>query len=572
MWICGAHGKNNKETGILEEIQLENCHRNPSLNYSVWDGVLYGKVFFQPNLTPLMNCSCTDAEMDGDRIVSIQAWQLTTQTWHTIRAGQFIDCSGDSVLAPLTGAAFRTGREARSEFNEDIEPRHADEKTMGNSLLIQLRKTDEPQPFIPPRWAYKFTSPDDVRNRMGGVRAHNFWWIELGGLQDTIKDAEAIRDQLMRVTYGIWDYIKNHAPEREESKNWAIEWIGSLPGKRENRRYVGDHVLTQNDVRAEGRFDDTVAYGGWSMDDHHPAGLLYPGKPTIFHPAPSPYGIPYRSLYSRNIANLLFAGRNISVTHAALSSTRVMGTCAILGQAAGTAAALCVRHGCAPRALSSGARLRELQAILMDDDCFLPGFTKPISELSRSAALDADGAPAPVLLDGFDRDRDDAPHAWTGKIGSQITFTWQSPVQVAGLRIVFDSNLANDKRMPCSYPQKGARCLVPATLVKKYRIEIRDGRNWKTVHREEENYQRLARVPLGVTTQALRLIPEETWGDDGTVRLFSVEALDHAVSPLPVAPDGPHWREVVATIPPDDLAAPDSGLEAPSPRGKPNSA
>ena len=124
-----------------------------------------------------------------------------------------------------------------------------------------------------------------------------------------------------------------------------MEWIVSLPGKRESMRYVGDHVLTQNDVQSEGRFADLVAYGGWTMDDHHPAAFRYPGQPTIFHPAPSPYGIPYRSLYSRNIGNLLFAGRNISATHMAVDSTRVMGTTALLGQAAGTAAAVAVRHG-----------------------------------------------------------------------------------------------------------------------------------------------------------------------------------------------------------------------------------
>ena len=225
---------------------------------------------------------------------------------------------------------------------------------MGNSLLIQLRRTDEPQPFVPPRWAYKFTRPDDLPHRLRGVQAHNFWWIEVGGLGDTIREAERTRDELMKIVYGVWDYIKNHAPERAQAANWAVEWIGSLPGKRENRRYVGDHILTQNDVRAGGPFEDIVAYGGWSMDDHHPAGILYPGRPTIFHPAPSPYGIPYRSLYSRNVTNLLFAGRNISVTHAALSSTRVMATCSLLGQAAGTAAALCVRRG-SDRARSAAA-------------------------------------------------------------------------------------------------------------------------------------------------------------------------------------------------------------------------
>ena len=124
MWICGAHGPHNKETGLLEEIQLENQYRNPSLNYSLWDSVLWGKVFFQPNLSPFLNCSCTDAEMDGDRIARVGAWELTSQTRHTIRARQFVDCSGDSILAALTPAEFRHGREARGEFGEDIEPSH----------------------------------------------------------------------------------------------------------------------------------------------------------------------------------------------------------------------------------------------------------------------------------------------------------------------------------------------------------------------------------------------------------------------------------------------------------------
>lgn len=561
MWICGAHGKNNKETGLLEEIQLENCYRNPSLNYSVWDSVLYGKAFFQPRLTTMLNTTCTDAECDGDRIVSIRCWTLTSQTWHTIHAKHFIDCSGDSILAALTPAEWRAGRESRDEFNEPIEPVAADGKTMGNTLLIQLRRTDSPQPYIPPRWAYKFTRPEDLPHRIHGVRAHNFWWLELGGLQDTIRDAEAIRDELMRVAYGVWDYIKNYAPEREEAADWAIEWIGSLPGKRENRRYIGDYILTQNDVEAGGKFDDIVAYGGWSMDDHHPAGLLYPGKPTIFHPAPSPYGIPYRSLYSRNIANLLCAGRNISVTHAALSSTRVMATCALLGQAAGTAAALCVKHGCDPRSLSSGERLRQLQQTLMDDDCWLPGVPRAASELSRAATLAADHGDPAFLLDGLDRDRDDEPHAWTGPTGSAVEYRWDHAVHVAGARFTFDSNLANDKRMPCSYPQRGDRCLVPASLIKRYRVEAQDdaGR-WTVVHRESENYQRLVRVPLNVRAKALRFVPEQTWGDDAA-RVFAFEPLETFEAKTPEVPDGPHWSEVVAKTDPKHLAPPDSGLE-----------
>lgn len=164
---------------------------------------------------------------------------------------------------------------------------------------------------------------------------------------DSIADTETMRDELIRTVYGVWDFVKNGGVC--DAANWEIEWIGFLPGKRESRRYVGDYLLNQNDVRAEGKFEDLIAYGGWTMDDHHPAGFLTTEPPTIWHPAPSPYGIPYRCLDSKNIENLMFAGRNISATHTALSSTRVMATCALMGQALGTAAAIALRDGLTPR-------------------------------------------------------------------------------------------------------------------------------------------------------------------------------------------------------------------------------
>jgi hypothetical protein len=523
--------------------------------------VLYGKAHFQPNLTPFLNCSVADAQTEGEAITSVRAWQGTSQTWHTLKAGYFIDCSGDSILSALTPAEWRAGREARAEFDEDIEPESGDAKTMGNSLLIQMRRTDSPQPFTPPRWAYKFSRPEDLPFRMRGVNAQNFWWIEVGGLDNTIKDAERIRDELTKITYGVWDYIKNHAPEREEARDWAVEWIGSLPGKRESRRYVGDHVLTQNDIRAGGRFEDIVAYGGWSMDDHHPAGIFYPGEPTIFHSAPSPYGIPLRSLYSRNVSNLLFAGRNISVTHAALSSTRVMATCAIIGQAAGTAAALCTRHACTPRDLSRGERLRELQNTLMDDDCWLPSLARPIGELALSATLSTPGENGVTLLDGVERDREDELHAWEAPIGTPIEFAWGQAVDIEGVRLVFDSNLAHEKRMPCSYPQMGDRCAVPSSLVKEFRIETMDESGmWSLAHRECENFQRLVCVPLLARTKAIRFVPEATWGDE-VARVFSFEPLARFEAKIPTVPDGPHFCDVRDALNPEDLAPPESGHE-----------
>lgn len=515
MWICGARGKNNRETGILEEIILENYYRNPQKNYYIWDSVLYEKVRFEKNITLLLNCTCTSLEMDGNRIKSVKGWQMTTQTWHTVEAKIFADCSGDSILAPLSGAEFRIGRESRDEFNESIAPVEADNKTMGMSCLIQARETPYPQPFIPPTWAYDYPNEDDIPHELRNhdVRKTNFWWIELGGDQDSIHDTEAIRDELLKIAFGVWDHIKNHGDHGAE--NWVLEWIGFLPGKRESRRYIGDYILTQNDILSEGRFDDIVAYGGWPMDDHHPAGFRYPGPPTTFHPAPSPFGIPYRCLYSRNIENLMFAGRNISATHAALSATRVMGTCAIMGQAVGTAAAIAIRDGLTPRGVYQ-QKIRELQQTLMEDDCYLPWHKRNIPELTKKAKLTAsEGDPEP-LRNGIDRPVDNEDNGWIGNIGAWVQYEFDKPERIQELRFVFDSDLNRSvPNMPCNYPLNDEPFRVPSTLVKKFSIEIQnESGDWCTIKRIENNYQRLVRLRIDVRTKAVRFIPEATWGAD----------------------------------------------------------
>jgi hypothetical protein len=544
MHIGGASGKNNRETGILEEIMLENLYRNPLRNYSIWDSILYEKVRFENNITLLLNCSCNDLQMEGDRIRSIKGWQLTAETWHTVEAALFADCSGDSILVPLSGAEFRVGREACSEFNESIEPEEADKNTMGMSCLIQARETDRPQPFIPPPWTNKYLNDDDLPNRGHDIPKTNFWWIELGGEQDSIHDTEDIRDELLKVAFGVWDHIKNHGDHGAD--NWVLEWVGFLPGKRESRRYVGDHILTQNDVRAEGRFDDLVAYGGWSMDDHHPGGMRWPGKPTIFHPAPSPFGIPYRCLYSRNIENLFCAGRNISATHAAMSSTRVMATCAILGQAVGTAAAIAVRDNLMPRGIYK-ERISELKQTLMEDDCYLPWNVREIPSLTARANLTAsEGDPEP-LRNGIDRpigDTDNplAPipltkggqggcvkgdNEWTGSVGSWVQYRFDVPEHIRGLRFVFDSDLnRRGLNMASNYPLNMEPVTVPKTMLRAFRVEAlgEDG-VWNIITQEKNNYQRLVRLKTDIKTRAVRFIPEATWGDE-RVHVFAWDVMD----------------------------------------------
>ncbi len=538
MHICGAHGKENRETGILEELLLENHYRNREPNYSIWDSVTYGAARYQDGLMLFLNCTVEGCEMAGHgddapgarRIAAVSAWQLTTETRHTIRATLFADCSGDGILAPLSGAEVRRGREARSEHNESIAPEQGDRQTMGMSCLFQTREHATPQPFIAPSWAHRFTTPADLRGRDCNVRRTNYWWMEVGGDCDSIHDSETLRDELLRIAFGVWNYIKNHSPDREQWTHWALDWQGFLPGKRESRRYVGDHVLTQNDIESGGRFDDLVAYGGWTMDDHFPAGFHHPEAGTIFHPAPSPYGIPFGSLYSRSVENLFCAGRCHSATHAAMSSTRVMATTSLMGQAVGTAAALAVRKGLTPRQLRDRC-LRELQQTLMDDDCWLPGYVRALPELSRTAKLTCDTGDVEALRNGVDRTLGDLPNCWSGPVGTALTYTFDAETDLVEARIVFDSNLGRSSRnMRNRHALDDAPWTVPHTLIRRFRLDAQqpDGR-WRTLFTEPNNYQRLVRVPLAVRTRAVRLVPEATWGAE-QARLFAFD-----VSPRPQA-------------------------------------
>jgi hypothetical protein len=526
MWIRGAHGQNNRETGIIEELELENLYRNPGANYTIWDSVLFGAVRFQENLTSLLNCTCCDVAMQGTRIASVKGWQLTTETWHTVQAELFLDCSGDSVLAPLTGAPFRIGREARDEFNESIEPEMADAKTMGLSCLIQARDTGVPQAFTPPVWAHRYPTEESFPHRDHDLSNWNtnFWWLELGGEHDSIHDTEMLRDELLKIAFGVWDHIKNHGNHGAET--WALEWVGFVPGKRESRRYVGDHIVTQNDVRSEGRFDDLVAYGGWSMDDHHPAGFLYAGQPTIHHSAPSPFGLPYRALYSRTIDNLLFAGRNISATHAAMSATRVMGTCAILGQAAGTAAAIAARHALTPRGVYEH-RLHELQQTLLADDCYLPWRVREITPRTRQARMSASSGNSEALRDGVDRPVGGDEHAWTAPVGSNVELAFDREISISGLRLVFDSDLNRSRRfgMNALYSRDMPTLAPPPSLVKAFTVSVRaaDG-TWGEIARVNDNFQRLVRVALQARATAVRVTTTASWGN-AAVRVFALDCL-----------------------------------------------
>ncbi|MBQ8398002.1 MAG: FAD-dependent oxidoreductase [Clostridia bacterium] len=530
MWVRGAGGQ-YRESGIIAELDLENIYRNPHMNAHLWDTVLYGKLREEPNITLLFNCSVCDAETDGNRIMSVTGWQLTTYTWHTVRAKYFADCSGDSILAPLTGAKWVTGREARDEFGEPMAPKTADAKHMGMSCLLQARETDHPVKFIPPAWAECY--PDEASlegKRHDCVNSRiNFWWIEVGGdTADGITDTEACRDRLLAIALGVWDHIKNRGDHGAE--NWELEWIGFLPGKRESRRYIGDYILTAHDLTVGTPFADTVAYGGWTMDNHDPAGIDAAGYTSNHSPVAAPYGIPYRVLYSTNVENLFFAGRNISATHMAMSSTRVMATCALMGQAVGTAAAIAVERGLSPRGVYESA-IPLLQRKLMDDGCWLPGFRRPArSDIAYSCSDEE----RDILENGMERPLDGVGNYIVPDYPLRMTLP--APVSGARLRLAFDPDYSRTTINPTGvnnpYSQTSHRRLdfkplsMPADLVRAYEVwaETADGGR-RLIVRETENHLSHPQIPLPDGTAAVELRIEAVWGE-GEARLFACDIID----------------------------------------------
>ncbi len=327
---------------------------------------------------------------------------------------------------------------------------------------------------------------------------------------DCVHDTDKCRDELLKICYGVWDHMKNYGDYGVE--NWELEWIGFLPGKRESRRYVGKYIINQNDVEAGGKFHDIIAYAGWTMDDHFPEGFYYSkGYPTIFHPAPSPWGLPLRSMISKNIENLCFAGRNISVTHAALSSSRVMATCSVLVQALGTAVAQAIIDS----AHLENLDINKLQQTLMDDDCYIPWHERNLSELTKKAKCTSD-----IIRNGIDRGEE---NCWIGEENEIIEYNFETDTKISQIRLIFDSDLnRNYQNMPCNYPLIETRFKLPKTLIKEYKIEgITENGEVKEIH-IADNHQRFIKHNIDWCVKSIRFVPISTNGCN-EFRLFDFE-------------------------------------------------
>jgi hypothetical protein len=349
LWILGATshmGNNNRwarEGGLVDEILVENTYRNPEGNPLIFDTILLDKVISEPNITLLLNTAVYEVEKSSaDTISSVKGFCSQNSKEYNVSAPLFCDASGDGVVGFLSGAAFRMGAESQEEFGEKFAPSGEYGELLGHSLYFYSKDTGRPVKFVAPSYALSdITKIPRFRNFNAKEYGCKLWWLEYGGRLDTVTDTEAIKWELWKVAYGAWDYIKNSG-NFPEAANLTLEWVGTIPGKRESRRFEGDYILRQQDVVEQRLHEDAVAYGGWSID-LHPADGVFSEKPGCnqWH-AKGVYQIPYRCLYSRNIRNLFLAGRIISASHVAFGSSRVMATAACAAQVVGMAAKICL--------------------------------------------------------------------------------------------------------------------------------------------------------------------------------------------------------------------------------------
>ena len=542
MHIVGANSPEKlrlwRETGIIEELKLTEAATNPQHSFEVWDLILYDKVVSEKNITLLLDTAVIDAQVEQGKVTQVTAISPLLEEWYRIEAPYFVDATGDAKLAAVSGARTMRGREGRAVFGESLAPPKSDLKTMGSSILFSAREFDRPMPFRAPAWARKFTAADFAHRHIQSWE-FGYWWLEWGGELDTIKDNRKIRHELLRIVLGVWDYIKNSG-QFPASENWALVWTGMIPGKRESRRIVGDHVLIQPELERAERYPDRVAYGGWPMDDHPPGGIdsrgEQPARQIFFA---QPYHIPLRSLYSTNRPNLMMAGRDISASHVAFSSTRVMATCSAMGQAVGTAAAFCKKHRCLPRDIVQAPDLlhRFQQQLLRDDQAVLDIRNEDEADLARRATATAsretaDGAAANVI-DGVNRDiGDGGTHQWRAPLtptAPWIQLQWERPQKIGMLQITFDSGLARRLFLTGEVRHRKYQIRGPQPeTVADYRVEAESGGRFQTVATVTGNFLRLRQHSFAsLKTRAIRIHVLRTNGDP-LARIFEIRCYSEA--------------------------------------------
>lgn len=332
---------------IRKDPRKKTHNAGPASNYE--DDKKLRVVQAERNVRPFLNAHAFRVEEDGLRIKTVIARSTIDGREFRLTGRWFVDCTGDGNLGYLAGADFRMGRESRGETGESLAPPQPDPMTLGTSVQWDSVAEDRPSPFPECPWALPFNEENCHPITRGD------WEWETGIGKNQITEIEQIRDHAFRVIYGNWDHLKNRSSVKQQFAKRRLAWVAYVGGKRESRRLLGDVILREQDILSKKPYPDACVTATWGIDLHYPDpenSRQSPGQEflAIARSIPiQPYAIPFRCLYSRNVPNLMMAGRNISVTHVALGTVRVQRTTGMMGEVVGMAASLCKRHNTDPR-------------------------------------------------------------------------------------------------------------------------------------------------------------------------------------------------------------------------------
>ena len=333
----------------------------PKSNYE--DDKKLALISAEKNITLFLSTHVTDVEKQGSKISAVIGEDINTGRKRIFKAILFADCTGDGDVGYLAGADYRMGRESKAETGERRAPEKADSLVMGTSVQWYAEDCGKESSFPECPWAVVF----DEQTYRPITRGD--WDWETGLTDNQITEIEYIRDYALRAVYGNWDFIKNRSPKKEEFRNQELQWVAYIGGKRESRRLLGDIILCEQDLLESKHYDDASFTTTWGIDLHYPKKIEGLDEEPFLSYCESdeikPYAVPYRCLYSRNIENLFMAGRNISVTHVALGTIRVMRTGGMMGEVVGMAASLCKTHKTLPRGIYN-EHLPELKALMKE--------------------------------------------------------------------------------------------------------------------------------------------------------------------------------------------------------------
>ncbi|NQU43390.1 FAD-dependent oxidoreductase [bacterium] len=502
--ILGGNNSSEVRVGLGGEIQFEPYPRigdilheldsglggnaAPASHYN--DDKKMAVVLAEENITLLLNHRANEVEMDAGRISAVIAQDTRTGERHRVSGRWFADCTGDATIGYLAGAD-----------HEMTLPAH-----MGRSNLWRVVNTGQPTTFPECPWALNLEGKP-LPSGLGQ------WFWESGFDHDPFEKAEYIRDWNLRAMYGAWDSLKN---DRGQYATHIIEWAAYVAGKRESRRLLGDLILTEDDLLNSVAYLDGSVPTSWSIDVHIPDDRYDEGfegdafiSVALFTQYPRPYWVPYRCFYSRNIPNLFMAGRNISVTHQALGTVRVMRTTGMMGEIVGMAASLCLKNDCDPRAVYTDY-LDELKK-LMDPPNFwdVPGYNcAPQARVDVSGYLDAEVYPAHNVNDGH-RDTHDNTQRWVSdpSVPGWVTLEWDSPRALHAARILTGYNNGS-----------------VTDAIRDFRLQYWNGRDWQDIPGASvtANTQTDWRVRFDpTTTTAIRLYVTATPGN--YTRIWEIE-------------------------------------------------